>query len=111
MARCPHGFERAAVPCASCGDTAKKIGSASRVRRRGGPYKPGERPTHPGFQDLTGAVIDGARVLARLANDSDGGAVWSVELPCGHVRAIKAIALRGGQRKRGFLCAECRGHQ
>lgn len=110
MARCPHGFERSVIPCLDCDGTAKPKPRAARVRRTGEPYKPGERPTHPGFKDLTGAVIDGGRVVDRAPNARDGSSVWNVELPCGHMLLIKGIALRDTRRKRKrLLCTECGG--
>ena len=110
MARCPHGFERSAVPCSVCGDAATRPAvSRRRVPQRrnkpDGARLP--RPPHPSYRDLTGETFCGAVVLERAENNRRGTACWRIRLPCGHEKTLASIELR--QRRTRWNCTECRG--
>jgi hypothetical protein len=122
MARCPHGFERSAVPCEECDAVQRREPERTRCKRkarRGGagggmlaqfsPWNtksPGTRPRHPSFLDETGRVYEGAVVLERAPNEK-GNACWVLLLPCGHKRTLQAIHLRKKTPGTRWRCAEC----
>lgn len=102
MARCPHGFERAIVPCASC--DARERSTTLPAPTASAPAPCRGRPV----RYATGQTIAGAEILSRASNEGNGNAAWHCKLACGHERVIQGIALRAAEKARSTLrCHEC----
>lgn len=100
--RCPHGFLRSAVACASCGPLERTAAKAAAPGRKadGGQYN---------FVDLTGTTIAGVAVLTRAPN-VNGNARWHCVCECGAKFVEEGIVLRS-QQKAGRIatCRACKG--
>lgn len=71
---------------------------------------------HPGFVDMTGKTVAGAKVLMRSRNgmtgNSKGNAFWLVRRPCGHEEEAQGINLRDAEKDgRKPLCKACRARK
>lgn len=72
----------------------------------------GSKFGHPGFQDLTGMTLAGAKITGRAANQANGNAAWHCKLACGCTAIRQGIYLRAQDRAGGVvLCQEHRGRR
>jgi hypothetical protein len=101
MARCPHGFERAVVPCSVCS-------SRERSAARGGPTASPDAPRRGRpTKYSSGQTIAGARIVSRAENQGNGNAAWLCVLACGHEKIVQGIALRAAEKARSTVrCSE-----